>query len=109
MSRTLKDKIGNSRDSVEVIRQALRAYHREHPKAVVDVKRQNPVAVRIRIVDPDFTGIDLIDREKTIWKILDKLPAKVRADITFVLLITPKEKGGSLANYDFDNPIPSRL
>jgi hypothetical protein len=106
MARVAEKKRG---DSIEIIRAALGEYGKEHPKAIIQVKRQNPVAVRIRIVDPDFSDIDLADRERTVWKILDKLPARVRSDITFLLLITPQEKHESLASFEFDHPVPSRL
>ena len=99
----------NIQDSVEIIKNALAEYTNDHPRADVQVKRQNPVAVRIRIIDQDFANIDIVEREKAIWKILEKLPSKVRADITFLLLITPREKRESLASFEFDHPIPSRL
>jgi stress-induced morphogen len=106
MSRVTKN---NPADSVEIIRDILDEYRKKHPEADVQVKRQNPVAVRIRIVDPDFSGVDLVDREKALWKILDRLPARARSDITFLLLLTPDEKNQSMASFEFDHPIPSRL
>jgi hypothetical protein len=95
--------------SVKAIRNALEEYRKSHSKASIEVKAQSPISVRIRIVDPDFKKFDKVDREELIWKILDKLPENVRADITMLLLITPEEKKDSFASFEFENPIPSRL
>ncbi len=96
--------------SVEQIRECLRAeYQRDHPHAKVDVKRQNNVSIRVRVVDPDFDGMDRVDRDTALWRILDQLPEKVVSDVTLLLLLTPDEVPTSLANLEFENPIPSRL
>jgi hypothetical protein len=63
----------------------------------------------IRIIDPDFQGMDRIEREPAIWKLLHKLPEEVFVNITMLLLLTPEEAETSLASQEFDHPIPSRL
>ncbi len=73
------------------------------------MKRQNNVSVRIRIIDPDFQGKDRVDRDTYAWQFLDDLPDETKADITMLLLLTPKEAKTSLANAEFEEPIPSRL
>ncbi|MBI1901836.1 MAG: hypothetical protein HYS13_12090 [Planctomycetia bacterium] len=91
------------------VAEALREYQKSHTRAKVDVYRHNSVSIRIRIVDPDFEGLDRVDRDDEVWKILAKLPDEVQSQITFVLALTPKETKKSIANIDFENPIPSRL
>ncbi|MCI0334965.1 MAG: hypothetical protein L0228_17295 [Planctomycetes bacterium] len=87
----------------------LTEYESEHPGSTAELYRQNPAAVRIRIVDPAFAGLDRIERDDLVWRYLNKLPANARADITVVLLLTPEELATSFANQDFEHPIPSRL
>ena len=40
---------------------------------------------------------------------LAKLPDDVVAEISLLLLLTPKEARKSMANVEFDDPIPSEL
>ena len=96
-------------EQVQQIIDVLREYEVAHPEAHIEVYRQNSVSIRIRIVDPDFHGKRIGVREDEVWTLLDKLPDETRADITFLLLITPEEKPTSMASFDFDNPVPSRL
>ncbi len=84
-------------------------YTRRHPKALVEAYRQNPVSIRIRIVDPEFASLDRAEREKSVWPILDTLPENIRSDISLLLLLTPDERANSFASHEFDHPIPSRL
>jgi hypothetical protein len=95
--------------TLQAIRGALRQYEAKHPQARVQVKRQNPVSVRVRVLDPGFEGLDRSTREDQLWVFLDTLAEDVRADITMLLLLTPEEAEMSLANAEFDNPISSRL
>jgi stress-induced morphogen len=94
---------------VPQIEDALAEYRRGHAKAKIKVRQHNPVSIRVRILDPDFRGKDLVDREKEVWHILERLPDEVQADITMVLLLTPEEARDSLANYEFEHPTPSLL
>jgi stress-induced morphogen len=95
--------------AVDQIRQALAAYQNAHPRSQIEIKRQNNVSIRIRIIDPDFAARSLHQREDAVWEILNSLPGEVRSDITMVLLLTPEEQNDSLASQDFDHPVPSRL
>jgi hypothetical protein len=91
------------------IRTVLAEYQNDHPNAKIDVQRQNNVSVRVRVIDPDFKGMDRVDRDNLMWTFLDRLPEEVISNITMVLLLTPREAPKSLANMEFENPIPSRL
>jgi stress-induced morphogen len=98
------------RDAViDKIIETLRRYEADHPRAQIDLYRQNRVSVRVRIVDPEFAGQGKPQRSQQAWKYLDDLPDDVQSDISTVLLLTPDERQMSFANFEFDDPIPSRL
>ena len=67
------------------------------------------MSIRLRIIDPDFQGMDRIEREPEIWELLRKLPEEVAVNITMLLLLTPEEAEHSLASQECDYPIPSRV
>lgn len=96
---------------VQQILDVLTEYRRAHPKAKIDAYRHSPGSLRIRIIDPDFQGVDWGDREHEVWPLLEKLPEDVQADITFLLLLTPVEKKTSwaFANMEYEDPIPSPM
>lgn len=101
-------KVKQNDKGTRLIEQRLqRDYLAKHPHAVLRVYRYNPAAIRVRIVDPDFAGMDLAEREELIWPILEKLPEDVRLDVTVCLLITPEEQSKSLMNVEFEDPLPS--
>ena len=87
----------------------LKQYEDDYPKALVDLYRQNSVSVRIRIVDPDFAGLTKPERSRRVWKYLGQLDEDAQGDISTVLLLTPDETKMSFANFEFDDPIPSKL
>jgi stress-induced morphogen len=96
----------------EVIQEILRfleAYERDHPGSRGTAYRQNSASVRIRIIDPRFEGMDRVDRDIEVRKGLDQLSDEAHFQITILLLLTEDELSGSLANMDFEDPIPSRL
>jgi hypothetical protein len=100
---------GNGDAVIEQIMDVLRQYEVDHPKAEIDLYRQNPVSVRARIVDPDFKGRGKPERSRLAWRYLEKLPDEVQSDISMVLLLTPDEKKLSFANFEFEDPVPSEL
>src|SRR5213594_1040612 len=92
---------------VQQILDILMEYERSHPQAQIEGRRHNPVSIRLRIIDPDFQGMDRIVREAAIWKLLRQLPEEVFVNITMLLLLTPEETAHSLASQEFEHPIPS--
>jgi hypothetical protein len=100
---------GQADGEVLQVVKSLERYQRDHPKAQIAVRRQNPVSIRIRIVDPDFEDLDRVDREPPVWSALESLPEDVFSNITMLLLLSPDETEGSLANLEFEDPLPSRL
>ena len=100
---------GNSDEVINHIIEALRAYEADHPHAQIDLYRQNSVSVRVRIIDPDFAGQSKIDRSKEAWKYLNSLPDEIQSDLSSLTLLAPEETTMSFANFEFEDPIPSRL
>jgi stress-induced morphogen len=100
---------GVSDAALDQIAAVLTAYQVEHDRARVDVYRQNSVSVRIRIIDPDFHGLDKSQRHAAIWQLLEQLPEEVQADISMLVLLAPNEAATSLANLEFEDPVPSKL
>jgi stress-induced morphogen len=94
---------------VQQVLDILTAYERVHPQAQIEGRRHNPVSIRLRIIDPDFQGLDRVEREPAIWKLLHRLPEEVLVNLTMLLLLTPEEAETSWASQEFDRPIPSRL
>ena len=88
---------------------SLAEYERAHPHAQIEGRRHSPVSIRLRIIDPDFQGLDRLEREPEIWKLLHRLPEEVLVNITMLLQLTPEEAEHSLASQEFDHPIPSRV
>ena len=87
----------------------LNEYDKNHPKAKIELYRQNSVSVRIRILSPEFAGRSRAQREEEVWAILNKLPEETLAEISLLLLLTPNEAKNSFASLEFDDPIPSKL
>jgi len=80
-----------------------------HPRAKVGIQRRSSVSIRIRIIDPDFKGLDLVERDNQLWRSLEKLPEEVLSQISLLLLLTPAEMQTSLANFEFEHPVPSTI
>lgn len=95
-------------ESLRVRRALEEAYVAAHPGAVIETYKRYPTSIRIRVVDPDFAGLDLVEREKEIWPILRTLPDEIRSNITMLVLVAPDD-GPSLANLEFEDPSPSLL
>lgn len=89
--------------------QALKKYNAAHPRAKIEVYRQNSVSVRVRVIASEFKGTSRAEREDDLWRVLDELPEEVVAEISLLLMFTPDEAKTSFANLEFDNPIPSPL
>lgn len=96
-------------EDVQAIAQALQAYEQHHSQAEVVLYRQNSVAVSVRIIDADFQGISRADRHDLVWDYFAALPDETQSQVTILLLLTPEETENSIANLDFEHPIPSRL
>jgi stress-induced morphogen len=94
---------------MDQIIEALRAYEAGHPRSQNDLYRQNSVSIRIRIIDADLAGLNRVQRNKLIWRYLDKIPEETQSDISALILLTPDETKMSFANFEFNDPVPSSL
>ena len=94
---------------IESIERALQTYQQDHPSAEIDLYRQNSVSVRIRVIDPDFAGMSRVRRNEIVWKYLDPVSDDDQGDISMLVLLTPDETRDSMANLEFEDPVPSRL
>jgi YD repeat-containing protein len=92
-----------------ILKTLIDQYGSQHPSAKVEAYRYNSASIRIRITDPDFKGLDRVEREEAVWPIIETLPEDDREQITVLLLITPKEKKSSFMSMEFDNPVRSSL
>jgi hypothetical protein len=100
---------GKSDKECREILKALAPYEAAHPGAGIEVHRQNDVSIRVRIIDPDFAALDLVERDNAIWKFLDGLPEGTLSNLTLLLLLTPDEVHDSIANFEFEHTVRSRL
>ena len=88
---------------------ALSGYRADHPRATVEVYRQNSASIRVRIIDTDFSELNRDERDTCLWKVLEKISRTAQRSITMLLLLTPNEADASLANFEFENRSRSRL
>ena len=71
--------------------------------------RYNAASIRVRVVDDQFRGKSVPERERLVRPLIARLPAECQSDITILLLLPPEELAGSLMNLEFENPSPSML
>lgn len=89
---------------VRMIVDVLGKYKVLHPKARIDAYRRYAHSIRIRIIDPDFSGINRADRHNAVWRFLKEMPDDVVGQISLLVLVTPKESKVSGTNLEFENP-----
>ncbi|QEH38728.1 hypothetical protein OJF2_73340 [Aquisphaera giovannonii] len=101
---------GKADPIVDRLGQVLQIYELERPEAQVALYRQNPAAIRIRIIDPHFAGMGRAERNDQVWDWLEAHwpgPDEELGDITMLLLLTPTEVKKSFGNMEFEDPVPS--
>lgn len=105
-------KIMKSGEDAEVgaIAAALEEYEQTHGGAEAAVYRQNPGAIRVRIIDDRFAGMPRSRRHDDVWEFLEKrLGEDAVSEISSLLLLPRGELRSSLANPEFEDPTPSTL
>jgi stress-induced morphogen len=100
---------GTSDDVMDQIIGALESYAASHPRAAIDVYRQDRFSVRVRIIDPDFAQMSRPQRHDLVWRTLDMLADDVQSDISMLVLVAPDELAMSGSNMEFEDPVPSVL
>lgn len=106
---SIKLRTENPDEILKRVAEALEQYQAAHRRAEIEAYRQNSVSVRVRVIDPGFEGKSRTQREDEVWPFLNKLPEETSAEISLLLLLTPKEAKTSFASLEFDDPIPSRI
>lgn len=79
----------------------LEAYAANHLSADIQVYRHSPVAVRVRVVDPDFHGKTRTERHREVWPLLYKLDQDTLEELGKLLLIAPEQQEFSMVNREF--------
>lgn len=87
-----------------VIKALEQKYSSDHPRARVQAYRYNPASIRVRIIDPDFKGMNKSERFEAVNPIIEGLPEEVQSDVMLLVLLTPQECKESMANQEFENP-----
>jgi stress-induced morphogen len=101
---------GKSDSIVIAIKSALDAYERQFPGSKAEVYRQNSASVRVRVIDQRFAALSRADRHDQVWDFLTAHAGEdTVAEVSVLLPLTPHELKDSLANYDFEHPLPSNL
>ncbi len=100
---------GTSDSISQRVAEVLALYQAEHSQAQIDLYRQNSVSVRVRVIDPDFRSLSRSDRHELIWQYFQPLTEEEQADISMLVLLTPDETAKSMANLEFEDPVPSVL
>lgn len=101
---------GKSDTAVKAILGALNDYEKQFAGSEAAVYRQNPGAVRVRIIDDRFVGISRSRRRDDVWEFLKRrLGEDAMTEISALVLSPKAELRSSLANLEFDDPLPSRL
>ncbi len=103
--------IGNHGDAtVAAVAAALEEYEVRHPGAQAAVYRQNPGAIRARVVDDRFAGMSRSRRHDDVWTFLEsQLGEDLVSEISSLLLLPNAELRSSLANLEFEDPLPSGI
>ena|SRR5437660_1360078 len=107
MSRALK--VRNKKIQDETTAQLFAALKKAFPSLPDDpvqvVYRYNPVAIRVRIISPRFSGKSMAEREEMVNEALDSVPAEITEDITMQIMLSPREaKRPDMVFREFDYP-----
>ena len=100
---------GESDAVLEQLMAGLRSYEADHPGAQIDLYRQDPYSVRVRVIDPHFDSLDRSERNQLLWRYFESVPDDAVSDISTLLLLAPAEVPESFGNMEFENPVPSVL
>lgn len=77
-------------------------YVAAHPAATVRAYRYDGWSIRVRVIDPDFEGKSLVERDNEFIPVVRALPDGVQERLTILLLLTPGESARSQLSAEFD-------
>jgi len=94
--------------SIKALKKALETYENRFPGASASLYRQNPGAIRVRIVDDRFAGWSRARRHDEVWNYLQEIVGDdVISEVSILLLFPKSELRTSMANMDFERPLPA--
>lgn len=101
---------GKQDTAVESLRTALDEYEASHPGSQASLYRQSPGSIRVRIIDDRFAGVSLSRRHDELWDFVSKrVGDEVMGEVSILLAFPRSELDRSLANQDYEDPLPSDL
>ena len=101
---------GPQDERVLTVKQALDAFEASHAGADASLYRQNQGSIRVRVIDRRFEGMTRSRRHDEVWGYLnDQIKDDSIEDVSMLLLLAPQEQKNSMANLEFEDPIPSHL
>jgi hypothetical protein len=101
---------GNPDTEVQALQGALEAYEAEHPGAEATLYRHNPASIRLRVIDRRFEGMTKSRRHADVWDFLAaRVDDDMLADVSLLLTLAPTELKTSFANFEFEDPVASKL
>ena len=101
---------GNPDSEVQALKDALDAYEAAHLGAQAALYRHNPASIRLRVIDHRFEGMTKSRRHADVWDFLTvRVKEDTLADVSQLLTLAPAELKMSFANFEFEDPIPSKL
>lgn len=99
---------GQADRAVAELRDALDGFEHDHPGAEATLYRQDHGAVRVRVVSDHFAGMTKGRRHRQLWDYLTRhANPNAMEEIEVLLALPTSELRSSLANLDFDHPIPA--
>jgi stress-induced morphogen len=103
---------GREDKAVAVLKKALDEYEQEYDGATASLYRQGVASVRIRVIDRRFEGMSKSRRHDHVWKFLEsraRVDPDTLSEVSLLLTLAPAELGSNLMNFEFENPMPSKL
>ncbi|HVS70131.1 MAG TPA: hypothetical protein VHQ47_02635 [Phycisphaerae bacterium] len=91
------------------VQRAMERFEADHPGAHADLYRQNSVSIRVRVLSDHFRAMTRADRHDEVWKYLESLDSRILEQISVLLPLAAGEKQRSMANMDFEDPLPSAI
>ena len=97
---------GPADDALAGIREALDRYAEDRPGVRIDLYRAGPYAVRARILDPGFAGLDDVTRHEVVFDRLLKAQDGSLSDLTMLITVAPGEESVDPLNARFEAERP---
>jgi stress-induced morphogen len=99
---------GTTDKAVADLRAALDKYESLHPGSEASLYRQNPGSIRVRVIDDRFAGMSRSQRHDELWDFLShEVGDDVMGEVSVLLEFPRSELARSLANLDYEDPLPS--